>query len=88
MCFVSKYMCVRELYCFILPKDIKICYHKWVRELVYPFQNRFINLIQVPQTQNCLEGNTMSNRGAYSKKERMPSERKPPLSLISLEGCT
>ena len=24
---------------------------------------------------NCLEGNTMSNRGAYSTKERMPSDR-------------
>ena len=31
---------------------------------------------------NCLEGNTMSNRGAYSTKERMPSDRRQshPLS--------
>ena len=25
---------------------------------------------------NCLEGNTMRNRGAYSTKERMPSDSK------------
>ena len=30
---------------------------------------------------NCLEGNTMSNRGAYSTKERMPSDKKLPLPL-------
>ena len=27
---------------------------------------------------NCLEGNTMRNRGAYSTKERMPSDIDPP----------
>ena len=27
---------------------------------------------------NCLEGNTMRNRGAYSTKERMPSVLEPP----------
>ena len=27
---------------------------------------------------NCLEGNTMRNRGAYSTKERMPSDIEPP----------
>ena len=31
--------------------------------------------IQVLQVLSCLEGNTMSNRGAYSTKERMPSDR-------------
>ena len=36
---------------------------------------------------NCLEGNTMSNRGAYSTKERMPSDINLHI-LISLEGCT
>ena len=30
---------------------------------------------------NCLEGNTMRNRGAYSTKERMPSDRKRKPSL-------
>ena len=30
---------------------------------------------------NCLEGNTISNRGAYSTKERMPSDRELPPSL-------
>ena len=38
-------------------------------------------LIQVSEVQNCLKGNTMSNRGAYSTKERMPSDRKQPLPL-------
>ena len=37
---------------------------------------------------NCLEGNTMSNRGAYSTKERMPSDRKAAAIFTSLEGCT
>ena len=31
--------------------------------------------MQVSQVMNCLEGNTISNRGAYSTKERMPSDR-------------
>ena len=33
------------------------------------------------QVRNCLEGNTMSNRGAYSTKERMPSDRRLSQSL-------
>ena len=37
---------------------------------------------------NCLEGNTMSNRGAYSTKDRMPSDRKAAAIFTSLEGCT
>ena len=32
--------------------------------------------ILLSQVGNCLEGNTMSNRGAYSTKERMPSDSK------------
>ena len=38
-------------------------------------------LMSVSEVPNCLEGNTISNRGAYSTKERMPSDRKHPLSL-------
>ena len=37
---------------------------------------------------NCLEGNTMSNRGAYSTKERMPSDRTAAAIFPSREGCT
>ena len=39
------------------------------------------SIAQVMQVLNCLEGSTMSNRGAYSTKERMPSDRELPLSL-------
>ena len=45
------------------------------------------DMIQVSQVKNCLEGNTMSNRGAYSTKERMPSEENRD-NISSLEGCT
>ena len=37
----------------------------------------------ISQEKNCLEGNTMSNRGAYSTKERMPSDRELPPSLLA-----
>ena len=40
----------------------------------------------VAKYRNCLEGNTMSNRGAYSTKERMPSGEKR--CYYSLEDCT
>ena len=39
------------------------------------------SITQVVHVQNCLEGNTMSNRGAYSTKERMPSDRRLSQSL-------
>ena len=45
-------------------------------------------LMSVSEVPNYLEGNTISNRGAYSTKERMPSDRNPPLPSASLEGCT
>ena len=38
-------------------------------------------LMSVSEVPNCLEGNTISNRVAYSTKERMHSDRKHPLSL-------
>ena len=37
--------------------------------------------MSVSEVPNCLEGNTISNRVAYSTKERMHSDRKHPLSL-------
>ena len=40
-----------------------------------------IIFVQVFVSSECLEGNTISNRGAYSTKERMPSDMKQPLPL-------
>ena len=52
------------------------------RDLLPPLVLLCLNSItQVVQVQNGLEGNTMSNRGAYSTKERMPSDRELPPSL-------
>jgi hypothetical protein len=36
----------------------------------------FFNIFKFSEVRNCLEGNTMSNRGAYLTKERMPSDRR------------
>ena len=42
---------------------------------------RFTIKFHTISLENCLEGNTMSNRGAYSTKERMPSDRKQPFPI-------
>ena len=39
-------------------------------------------MIQFSQVLNCLEDSTMSNRGAYSTKERMPSDSKQQLHFL------
>ena len=52
---------------------------KGLKEAVARWKNHEkYHLIQVSGVLNCLEGNTMSNRGAYSTKERMPSDIESP----------
>ena len=56
-------------------------YHQWfvfqyvIARCCAQFRLEFYNKSLV---RNCLEGNTMRNRGAYSTKERMPSDIEPP----------
>ena len=56
-------------------------YHQWfvfqyvIARCCAQFRLEFYNKSLV---RNCLEGNTMRNRGAYSTKERMPSVLEPP----------
>ena len=56
---------------------------KWRKQLLRKTSVSFVLSVikEMSRTKNCLEGNTMSNRGAYSTKERMPSDRHPSLFL-------